>query len=1232
MELKKIIRIAFLFLLVFFSMQKAMAQCFQIKSILVDACGGLEGFNEMVRFETGSTPLNGNTLIVSWPNNSWQGIVQNGTTAGLTSAFNADILAAGGCGQLIEPPGGIVPANATVILFTSYNVDTAANGFGPLNENIYVLYQNNGSTSTGHFANTGSGIRTLSMVSGTCSDTVSYDRGQLTGGNGAAVNYTDSGTPGYINNGCMAPVSPFTVDAGLPATVCAGATISLSGNAEGQASVLWSAASGSFTSSGNVNTNYTIDPAATGTIVLTLSATNACGTTISDAVTINITSGTIPNFPTILTICNGAAIPALNGISPNGISGMWNPATVSNTASGSYTFTPNPGQCATTMVLNVTVDNNVVPNFITSLNICNGGVVPVLNATSPNGISGSWNPAVISNTVGGSYVFTPNPGQCAVNAILTVVVNNAILPDFPVTLTLCGGSAAPVLNAVSPNGITGTWNPANISNATSGAYIFTPNPGQCATTATLNVNITNAITPDFATTMSICNGTTLPALNGISPNGVTGTWNPMVIDNTLSANYTFTPDVGQCAIPVVLSVTVNNNIIPDFPTSLAFCNGENVPILNATSPNGISGTWNPATISNTLSANYIFTPNAGQCATNAILVVTITNNIVPDFPTSLVFCNGDTVPVLNSVSPNGITGSWNPTNISNTTSATYIFTPDAGQCATTTTLNITVNNNIIPNFATVLTLCNGSTPPALNSTSLNGISGSWNPATINNTASGNYIFTPNPGQCATGMVLQVTVNGIVPNFPSAITICENSTSPVLDAISPNGVTGNWNPAVISNTATGNYTFIPDAGQCAQSVSLQVTIAPQVVPVTAFSYNSPVCANANNIFPMLLTGFSSGGNFTSDPGLVINPATGEINVALSAPGLHTITYQINPNPAACNPGGVNTFVLTIIPARILPVAGNNTVCTGNSILLSNPVPGGSWTSSNTNIATIDVNGLVTGIAPGQTVITYTQNTNGCIAFATKTITVSPFPVVELHGGFLCIDPITGQHLSSVYLNCGIPVAGHTFAWTFDGDALPTTGNNHFATVPGVYEVTVTDTVSGCSASASTPVGVSSMAIADAAVGQDFNDNQTITIHVTGGSGQYEFQLDDGPFQDSNVFTNISQGEYTITIKDKKGCDDLVLTVYALNYPHFFTPNHDGFNDVWNIKGLSQQNALIYIFDRYGKLLKTLKPSENSGWDGTYNGNPLPSSDYWFELIYHNRQDSKAAFRAHFSLKR
>jgi len=142
----------------------------------------------------------------------------------------------------------------------------------------------------------------------------------------------------------------------------------------------------------------------------------------------------------------------------------------------------------------------------------------------------------------------------------------------------------------------------------------------------------------------------------------------------------------------------------------------------------------------------------------------------------------------------------------------------------------------------------------------------------------------------------------------------------------------------------------------------------------------------------------------------------------------------------------------------------------------------------------------------------------------------------------------------------------------------------------------------------------------------NDN-TITVTVE-GNGDYEYSLNDITYQDSNVFTNLSIDDYTVYVRDKNGCGIVNQEVYLLYYPSYFTPNGDGVHETWNIYNSNKEpRNIIYIFDRYGKLITQLKPNSN-GWDGTLKGNPLPASDYWFVV---NRQNGKR-YTGHFALKR
>ncbi|MFV0571692.1 MAG: T9SS type B sorting domain-containing protein [Xanthomarina gelatinilytica] len=184
--------------------------------------------------------------------------------------------------------------------------------------------------------------------------------------------------------------------------------------------------------------------------------------------------------------------------------------------------------------------------------------------------------------------------------------------------------------------------------------------------------------------------------------------------------------------------------------------------------------------------------------------------------------------------------------------------------------------------------------------------------------------------------------------------------------------------------------------------------------------------------------------------------------------------------------------------------------------------------------------------------------------------------------------------------------------------------------GIYEITATNLYGSLSCNTSKTITVANSNIAtinDIETIDWTQNNNAITVFVE-GYGDYEYSLDGIVYQDSNEFTNLTIDEYTIYVRDKNGCGVVSDLVYLLYYPKFFTPNGDGYNDTWQLVNSEREpNNKIYIFDRYGKLLKQLSPMD-AGWDGTFNGNQLPSNDYWFLL---ERQNGKS-YRGHFALKR
>ena len=153
--------------------------------------------------------------------------------------------------------------------------------------------------------------------------------------------------------------------------------------------------------------------------------------------------------------------------------------------------------------------------------------------------------------------------------------------------------------------------------------------------------------------------------------------------------------------------------------------------------------------------------------------------------------------------------------------------------------------------------------------------------------------------------------------------------------------------------------------------------------------------------------------------------------------------------------------------------------------------------------------------------------------------------------------------------------------------------------------------------------------------DLSDSNNVEFFVD-GDGSYEYAINGGEFQDSSIFIDIPPGLNTVIVNDKNGCGTTEpIPFLVVGYPKFFTPNGDGIHDAWNILGIETlTNPVVFIFDRYGKLLKQLDET-TIGWDGTFNGRPMPSSDYWFRLEYERDEQGTLVantIRTHFTLKR
>lgn len=697
------------------------------------------------------------------------------------------------------------------------------------------------------------------------------------------------------------------------------------------------------------------------------------------------------------TICEGENI-QIDASIPSGDSYLWSPEQgVSDINSASPILSPTE---TTTYIVTVTdicgdpstqsvtinvTQSDQAPLFDQIDPICFEDVLDPLPNTSIEGVTGTWSPA-LDNTVSTEYTFTPDDGQCASIAEMTIIVLPLTNPDFTQIDNVCegtdtwtGGSPFPV---ASNNGIIGVWTPSfDAFNTTT--YIFSPDDGQCASTAEMTIVIIPQTNPNFTQINDTCEGAqiTLPT---ISNEGITGTWSPQ-INNTITTEYTFTPDPDQCANQTNMTVVINEKVNPVFDSVDTICSGEIITEFPTTSLNGIIGTWSPA-LDNTETTTYTFTPNDGECANPINTTITVLPNTESTFNQLDAICEGESL-TLPLTSIEGITGTWLPA-IDNTLTTEYTFTPSPNQCASEATMVVTVTPLIIPAFTEIGTICFGDTLSDLPTTSINNITGTWSPA-INNTVSTEYAFTSDDGQCALDTTMTITVlEEIEPEFTQIDPICIGQIISPLPQISNNNISGTWTPA-LNNLETTTYTFTPESGQCSYSTTMTIEVGTF----------SPISITASNI-------------------------------------------------------------------------------------------------SN-----------------------------------------------------------------------------------------------------------------------------------------DFDSNQIISVAASGGSGNYEFQLDGGSWQSNSIFEYVTGcEEHIVVARDIDGCIfETQTSVMIMDYPKFFTPNGDGYNDTWNIKCLRENPvAKVSVFDRFGKLIISFSPRENS-WDGRFNGQLLPGSDYWFVAEYLNNNGIQATFRSHFSLR-
>ncbi len=493
------------------------------------------------------------------------------------------------------------------------------------------------------------------------------------------VNYTNSGTYYYTQansvTGCPEDVTlnliiyntPFI---NTPASITACASYTLQ-------PITGSNLSGSQQYYDNSQANggqFITGPITSTQTVWIYDSNGSCSAEESFTVIIMNTPFIHPTFSQVADICAGDQLLPLPTTSNNGIVGSWSPA-LDNTATTTYTFSPNPGQCAFNEYMTINVTQNVLPTFIQIPPICAGDPLGPLPGTSLNMISGYWLPA-IDNMTTTTYTFYPyDDGPCALTTTMMIIVNPVIQPTFILDTDLCSGDIVNPLQNTSIEYVIGTWSPQILSNTTSGIYTFTPTLGQCAVTSTYFVTVNPLPTISVVHLGSGCQGVQEALVPSgantytISPNETWTGSNFNILVSSSSTIYTITgTDINGCQNSATYTINPQPLITLD-PAISQTCPGEAVvltPSNGAISymlypPIGLSQPGSPGTLIS--GSPFIVNP----LATTTYTITPMDDIECPNIATAVVNVNTGSVSNLQAVNVQAsfVSISWTATSVAN---------------------------------------------------------------------------------------------------------------------------------------------------------------------------------------------------------------------------------------------------------------------------------------------------------------------------------------------------------------------------------------------------------------------------------------------------------------------------------------------------------------------------------------------------------------------------------------
>ena len=1054
-------------------------------------------------------------------------------------------------------------------------------------------------------------------------------------------------------NGCEGPRASIVVNVNAipsapvvttPLTYCQNVTApALTSTGSG---LLWySAASGGV---GNL-TAPVPNTSVPGTTTYYVSQSNGGCESPRSAIVVNVNATPLAPITAPLTYCQNVSSLALTatgsnllwystatGGTGNAIAPVPSTATAGNT---SYYVSQTTSGCESARsAITVTVyATPLLPTVTSPIGYCKDAIANPLNATGSNlswytaATGGSANPtaptpntATVGNTT--YYVSQTINGCEGPRASIVVNVNTVPLAPLVTTpLTYCQNeSGVPALTAAgsallwysAATGGTGNTTapvPNTSVPGTTTYYVSQTNGGCESPRSAISVNVNAAPSAPGVLPLNYCQNTTALRLTATGTNllwyaAATGGSGNATAPSPQTAspgvtNYYVTQTVSGCeSARSALAVTIYATPLLPITSTVNYCQDSSAAPLTATGFNllwytvaaGGTGTAT-APIPNTATAGstiYYVSQTINGCeGPRASITVNVSPTPAAPLANSpIVYCQNVNPTALTATGNNlrwyvaatggmGNTVAPTPTTVTAGNTIYYVSQTNNGCESPRTPITVTIlplpTAPLIP-ASQITTYCQNTTATALTATGTNLL---WY---ANATGGVGNSSAPTPSTTTPGVTtyyVSQTTNGCEgPRVGIPVTVYATPAFPT-----------------ISNTTIG---------YCQNAIAVSLTATGS----SLLWYTSATGGSGNTIAPIPST--TASGNTVYYVSQTISGCEGPrasivvtITPTPTAPSATaSIVYCQNTTASALTASGVNLLWY-----------GSATGGTGNSIA---PIPDTS--------------------VPGTTNYYVSQSTNGCESPRSQiSVKVNAAPVPTLIAGSICVDE-NNIVIAPYRLDSGLDISLYSFEWFhITGTSAAPIANAslsaYSANVGGRYGVRATNRITGCvSDIISVNVSIAPAPTQINVVASEyFADDQRITVNVF-PSGNYQYQLDNGAFQSLNIFVDVPPGSHIVTVKSE--CGQYPRTVYLMDFPRFFTPNGDGYNDTWNIFSLSgQAKAKIYIFDRFGKLMKEISPS-GLGWDGTFNHQQMPSTDYWFIVNYEDENHVGKEFKSHFALKR